>query len=147
MRLGGLAVLLAVAGTLACGEPDIYNTARQACVDKINAYRASLGLPAYQRWTSAEGCADSEAATDSSTGVAHSAFPRCGESAQNECPGWSSVRSITDGCLDMMWAEGPPGPPGEHGHYVNMTNPRYTMVACGFAVTSGGAVWAVQDFR
>ncbi len=32
-------------------------------------------------------------------------------------------------------------------HYDNMTSPGYAMVACGFHVTSGGAVWAVQDFR
>jgi hypothetical protein len=147
MRFTSLAALLVVAGTLACDDSDPYDAARQACVDKINAWRAGLGLPAFQRWTATEGCADGEAASDGATGTAHGAFPRCGESAQNECPGWASIGSITDGCLDMMWAEGPGTPYSEHGHYINMTNPGYTMVACGFAVLSSGAVWAVQDFR
>ena len=56
------------------------------------------------------------------------------------------ARGIVPGCLDLMWAEGP-GPFESHGHYVNMTNPAYGEVACGFYTTPGGDVWAVQDFR
>ncbi len=44
-------------------------------------------------------------------------------------------------------AEGPGEPYSEHGHYINMANPGYTKVACGFAVLPNGRVWAVQDFR
>ncbi|MEB2321900.1 MAG: hypothetical protein OZ921_05255, partial [Sorangiineae bacterium] len=41
------------------GPTDPYAAARQACVDGINQYRATLGLAPYARWTSAEACADS----------------------------------------------------------------------------------------
>jgi hypothetical protein len=40
-----------------------------------------------------------------------------------------------------MWAEGPGG-----GHYDNMTNPKYTQVACGFQ-SDGSSTWSVQSFR
>jgi len=35
----------------------------------------------------------------------------------------------------------------DDGHYINMSNPDYTEVACGFYTTPDGYVWAVQDFR
>jgi len=141
--LGALLLLAAAA----CEKEDPYDSYQQQCVDKINGLRASIGLPAYQRWRGAEGCADGEARSDSRTGTAHGAFPSCGEYAQNECPGWGSLDSIVNGCLDMMWAEGPGEFNEGHGHYLNMSSTSYTMVACGFHVTSGGAVWAVQDFK
>jgi hypothetical protein len=46
-----------------------------------------------------------------------------------------------------MWDEGPGEPYSVHGHYINMTNPLYGMVACGFYETGGGSVWAVQNFQ
>jgi hypothetical protein len=46
-----------------------------------------------------------------------------------------------------MWDEGPGEPYSAHGHYINMTNPSYTMVACGFYETAGGSVWSVQNFQ
>jgi uncharacterized protein YkwD len=46
-----------------------------------------------------------------------------------------------------MWDEGPGEPYSVHGHYINMTNPSYSMVACGFYETGGGSVWAVQNFQ
>jgi hypothetical protein len=141
----GMALVLAAAAA-GCDEEDPFDASRQACVDQINEYRATLGLPPYQRWRSAESCADGEAASDSQTGTAHGAFPRCGESAQNECPGWPSVQACVTGCLEMMWAEGPGEPFSAHGHYINMSSTSYTMVACGFAA-SGDGFWAVQDFR
>ena len=135
------------------GSSDPYDEYRQACVDKINEYRATLGLPPYERWREAESCADQEAKSDSETGQAHGAFPSCGEMAQNECPGWPSLESISTGdsmvgksCLDMMWDEGP-GPWDGHGHYINMSSTKYTKVACGFYVTPNGEVWSVQDFK
>lgn len=117
------------------------------CVDKINEYRATLGLTPYQRWNSAETCADGEAKTDSETGQAHSAFPSCGEWAQNECPGYGSLDSTVTTCLAQMWAEGPGADFNTHGHYINMSSTSYTQVACGFYVTANGSVWAVQDFQ
>jgi hypothetical protein len=68
-------------------------------------------------------------------------------SAQNECPGWGSTEQVINGCLQLMWDEGPSEPYSAHGHYINMTNPSYTMVACGFYETASGDVWSVQNFQ
>jgi hypothetical protein len=128
----------------------------QDCVDRINQFRTECAcLPPLERWTDGEMCADEMAEYDS-TRTAHAGFADgiCeGGSAQNECPGWGSSEQVIDGCLQAMWAEGPP--PQEpcdgqcfqdHGHYINMTNERYTQVACGFFETGDGEVWAVQNF-
>lgn len=121
---------------------------QQLCVDTINMYRATLDLPPYTRWTDAESCSDDEAASDSMTMQAHGAFGMCGESAQNECPGWPAPpESMIEGCLELMWAEGPGEDFQAHGHYINMSSTEYTQVACGFHVTADGSVWAVQNFR
>jgi hypothetical protein len=123
-------------------------TTEQACVDKINAYRATLSLPALARWTDLEACADGQAQSDSSSGTAHGAFGKCAEMAQNECPGWPGPpASMIGGCLDMMWAEGPGADFATHGHYINMSSTKYTKVACGFYTLPNGKVWSVQDFR
>ena len=103
---------------------------------------------AYAGWTSAQSCADDESKADSISGVAHSAFGKCGESAQNECPGWPGPPdTLIVGCLKMMWAEGPGTPFSAHGHYINMSSTAYKSVACGFYKTASGSYWAVQDFR
>jgi uncharacterized protein YkwD len=144
---------LAAAAFTACDDDDgsnAYAVESSACVDRINEFRATLDLPALARWEDAETCANDEARQDSESGTAHGAFGQCDEYAQNECPGWPSTESITEGtasCLQMMWDEGPGEPYSEHGHYINMTNTSYTEVACGFYTTPDGAVWAVQDFR
>jgi hypothetical protein len=127
---------------------DLYDADRGDCVDAINAFRATLSLPPYGRWEDAEPCVDSQAQADSESGVPHSAFGNCGEFAQNECPGWPNdpAMIVTD-CLQMMWDEGPGEDFDLHGHFINMSNPDYTEVSCGFYVTPGGEMWAVQDFR
>lgn len=123
------------------------NDVEQLCVDTINAYRATLGRAPLARWTGAESCADSQGFSDNETQTAHSAFGRCGERAQNECPGWPGPSDVMIGnCLQAMWSEGPGTFPA-HGHYINMANAGYTKVACGFAVLANGKVWAVQDFQ
>jgi hypothetical protein len=115
---------------------------RQLCVDLINQYRATLSLPPYERWTSAETCVDGEAQADSQTGTAHSAFGTCKETAQDECPGWGGTLSdVITKCLKAMWGEGPGG-----GHYENMRSGR-KRAACGFYVLPNGKVWAAQDFQ
>jgi hypothetical protein len=117
--------------------------AAQVCFDTINQYRASIGLPAYARWTSVESCVDGQAQADSQSGTAHSAFGTCGEFAQNECPGWPGpAATMIPQCLQMMWGEGPGG-----GHYDNMTSTHYTMAGCGFYTLADGSVWATQDFK
>jgi hypothetical protein len=122
-------------------------TDEQLCIDTINQYRASLGLPGYARNPSQESCADSQAQSDSGTNTAHGAFGQCGESAQDECPGWPGppASMITD-CLAMMWAEGPGTDFATHGHYINMSSTQYTKASCGFYTLPNGDVWAVQDF-
>jgi hypothetical protein len=119
------------------GAPSDY----QACVDRINAFRATVGLPPYERDAGSEACADGQARSDSESGDAHGAFGDCGEWAQNECPGWDSIEQTIDGCLQSMWDEGPGG-----GHYDNMAGD-YSEVFCGFYTTPDGEVWALQNFR
>jgi hypothetical protein len=121
------------------------------CVDRINQFRWECQcLPPLERWTEGEDCADEQAQYDGEGGGAHGGFragicsPR--GNGQNECPGYSSVDQVLSLCLQQMWDEGPGEPFEEHGHYLNMTNPSFNRVACGFYTTAGGAVWAVQNF-
>ena len=123
-------------------------TVEQACVDKINAFRATLNLAPLARWTDQEACSDGEAKSDSETGKAHGAFGTCTEMAPNECPGWPGPpASMIGGCLQMMWDEGPGTDFSKHGHYINMSSTKYTKVACGFYTMPSGKVWSVQNFR
>jgi len=122
------------------GDP---NSAAAVCVDTINQYRAMKGLAAYARWTETETCADSEAGSDATTTRAHGAFGKCGEVAQNECPGWPGPPAMMiPQCLQAMWAEGPGG-----GHYEAMSSRLYTKVSCGFGTAADGSIWAVQNFH
>lgn len=115
----------------------------EKCVDIINQYRAKKGLDALKRWTDQESCSNDEAESDSKSGKAHGAFTQCGEMAQNECPGYpGSVGENLPECLADMWAEGPGG-----GHYDNMSNKKYTKVACGIYELANGDFWSVQNFK
>lgn len=123
----------------------------QDCVNRINQFRWECQcLPPLARWTEAESCTSMHGEYDS-TRSPHSGFrdgicePRA--SAENECPGWSSVDDTVENCLQAMWAEGPGEPFSVHGHYINMSSTRYTEVACGFYTTPSGSVWAVQNFH
>ncbi|MCL2778695.1 MAG: CAP domain-containing protein [Polyangiaceae bacterium] len=127
---------------------------QQLCVDTINAYRATVGLPPLARWSDAESCVDGEAATDMAANIAHSAIGTCVTPnakawAQNECF-WYPLPidpSLLE-CFQQMWDEGPGEPYEEHSHYINMTNPAFTKVACGFAISADGKTfWATQDFQ
>lgn len=130
------------------GNPqDPWEAARQICVDTINMYRATIGLPPYERWFDAETCSDGEAQSDGQTGTPHGAFGMCDEFAQNECPGWPApAEQSLPGCLAQMWAEGPGEDFNMHGHYLNMASESYSRVACGFAEGQGG-LWMVQNFQ
>ncbi len=125
---------------------DPFAQARVDCVARINAFRATEGLPPYEQWVEAEACTDEQAAADS-TQSAHANFGDCDEWAQNTCPGWRDVGSVIEGCLQSMWEEGPGEPFSEHGHYINMSSPEYTQVACGFYEMPNGEIWANQNFR
>lgn len=133
-------------GKDAGGAPPVGNGAQDLCVAEINKWRATEGLPPLARWTEAETCVDGQCKSDSETGKAHGAFGKCGEQAQNECPGWpGKPETMIASCLKMMWDE--KFGAGEKGHYINMKNTRYTKVSCGFYVTPAGKVWAIQNFR
>lgn len=125
-----------------------FASAAQICTDTINQYRATLKLAAYTKWTAEESCAGGQAEADSVSGTPHSAFTKCSESAQDECPGWPGPpEQMIPQCLAAMWAEGPGSDFSKHGHYINMSNASYTSVACGFYVLPNGSVWAAQDFH
>ncbi len=118
-----------------------FDTLRNSCLDSINAYRRQVGAPPLTQRTDKGSCVDQQSAQDGASGRAHGSFGSCGESAQNECPGWGGdPGSSQQACLKMMWAEGPGG-----GHYENMKNPAYRQVACGYANTGGG-YWMIQNF-
>jgi hypothetical protein len=131
------------------GDPgNPHDDAADYCVQVINDYRMSIGVAPLQRWVDAEVCSNDEAESDAMTNTPHGAFGMCGEYGQNECPGWPGpLTQLLDDCLASMWAEGPGEPFEEHGHYINMSNPAYTMVACGFYQTAEGNYWAVQNFK
>ena len=129
------------AATSAPVTPQSVDDLRKACMDAINQYRSSIGRSALTLKADAGACLDKQSADDGAVGGAHRNFGKCGESAQDECPGWGGdPGSAQAGCLKMMWAEGPGG-----GHYENMANPAYRQVACGYALV-GGKWWMIQNF-
>ena len=119
---------------------------RARCVQRINEYRARVGVSQLGQRTDKEACADAQARSDAASRRAHGAFGQCRESSQNECPGWpDALEVVVDRCLAMMFAEGPGNGP-EHGHYVNMTDSQVRSVACGVSRGANGEVWMVHDF-
>jgi hypothetical protein len=131
------------------------NDLHQRCVDRINERRASIGLAPLERWTGAEDCSDQQSREDLEGAGAHGNFGDCGEFGQNTCPSWQGgVDAIVGGCLDAMWAEGPPDQDPcndacfqDHGHYLNMASTRFTKVACGFYTDGQGNTWSNQNFQ
>jgi len=132
---------------------DIY----QDCVDRINQFLTQCAcLPALTRRTDGEACADQMAEYDAGQNSAHAgAIAKICQpgGSQNECPGYSSNSQVIGLCMQQMWDEGPPPTASctgacyeQYGHFINMTDPDVTKVACGFFTTSSGKVWAVQNF-
>lgn len=121
------------------------------CVARINQLRWDCQcLPPLRRWKGGEPCANKHAKYDSKRGI-HAGFNSdiCKPKgmAQNECPGWPSKGGVIEGCLQAMWDEGPGKRFSKHGHYLNMSNPSYERVACGFAKSADGKAWSVQNFQ
>jgi len=128
------------------------------CVARVNQFRACVCLPPLARWSAGEACADQDAKYDAGQNSAHAGFTAriCSAgNAQDECPAWSgSGETVIDGCLQMMFNEGPPPTSTctgqcytDHGHYINMTGTKYKSgVACGFYTMPSGAIWAAQNF-
>jgi hypothetical protein len=144
---------------LACelDPPPSTGDLHQDCVDRINQFRTQCAcLPPLARRTDGEACANQMAEYDAGKGTAHAgANDRICQpgGAQNECPGYRSNAEVISLCLQQMWDEGPPPTDPcegscfqEYGHFINMTDPSSTRVACGFFTTSAGKVWAVQNF-
>lgn len=147
---------------------DPFAEVRQVCVDTINTYRATKGLPAMTRATpSEETCSDQGAKKDGDSMDAHSSAGDCaGFGAQDTCPGWgvggftgnATLADALKKCLQSMWNEGEPPVSREacikdyqncflkHGHYLNMTS-EATVVSCGFYEMSNGDYWMNQDFK
>lgn len=125
---------------------DPFANARQACVDRVNGYRARVNAAPLARRTDREACIDGQALSDAQANRAHASFGKCEEGSQNECPGYPGTpEAVVAQCLEQMWNEGPGEPYSAHGHYINMTGP-YRGVACGFHQTADGKIWLVQDF-
>jgi hypothetical protein len=137
------------AGIVPTGDAgDALAAARAQCVQIINMDRATLSpaSPPLVEDTAEEACVDGQAQADYKANTAHSAFGKCKESAQDECPNWPGPPStIMTKCLAQMWAEGPPAQ-GQDNHWLNMSNAKYKKVACGFYQTPTGKWWATQDF-
>lgn len=152
-------------GSGGAGNPaDDLDALRETCLDHINMYRATLGVPALVRGSATqESCSDDGAQSDSLSGMAHQSAGNCqGLGAQNTCPGWPAqggdVAGALTGCLDQMWAEGPPPVPVDeciqdyvgcflkHGHYINMSAAQTSVVSCGFYQQGDGKWWMNQDF-
>jgi len=167
---------------------DGFSAERQACIDKINALRATdtaVALQPYalQNTDMINTCVDTQASNDQAANSPHQSFinstPACtwGSAqgfAQNEClSGYGTdVAGITQ-CLQDMWDESTkPNCAGcigctafggacancdysgsmgyECGHYVNMSAPYFTSVACGFGggtPSSSSQGWMAQDFE
>lgn len=120
--------------------------AHQDCVDRINQFRWECQcLPPLERWTDGESCTDDQSKDDQDANQAHSHFPACGENAQNTCPNWNDEGHVIEGCLQMMWDEGPGDFNQGHGHYLNMSSTQYKKVACGFSNGQAGT-WSNQNF-
>lgn len=131
---------------VASNPTDPLDALRARCVQRTNEFRARVSLGPLGRQTTTEACLDTEAQADAASGTAHGAFGRCQEGAQNECPGWPGpLDQVIDKCLAQMFAEGP-GPFAGHGHYINMTDPQFRTVSCGFSTAPNGQIWLVQDF-
>jgi hypothetical protein len=140
---------------------DPWESQRQACVDGINADRATKSLYPYTRDTAGESCADAQATHDASVNIAHDASihgtSACNAGSQNECEGYSSINWCLAGCWgesakpecagcdlcagggdcsNCVWSS--------CGHYLNMISESFQYVACGF---SPDGSWVAMNFR
>ena len=128
---------------------------RQACLDKINEYRATENLgPLTLAPEEKQTCTDKEAADDLAENKAHGHFGNCGEWAQNSGPNFNTswrktAIEVSDSYLKMMWEDekalvtsGERDPKKDEdypfiGHYLNMKG-NYKTVACGIALSADG---------
>ena len=128
---------------------------RQACLDKINEYRATENLgPLALAPEEKQTCTDKQAGDDLAENKAHGHFQACGEWAQNTGPNFNTswvktAIEVSDSYLKMMWedekalvtsGERDPDKKEDYsyiGHYLNMKG-NYKTVACGIALSDDG---------
>ena len=128
---------------------------RQACLDKINEYRATENLdPLTLAPEEKQTCTDKQAGDDLASNKAHGHFGACGEGAQNSGPKFSTswhktAIEVSDAYLKMMWedekalvtsGERDPNKDEDYsyiGHYLNMKG-NYKTVACGITLSEDG---------
>jgi uncharacterized protein YkwD len=129
----------------------MYAAEKEACLDTLNALRATLGLKPVAWSKSLEAFADQGARYDSERNAAHQHFKDFStravpSDAENAIPGWpmksyKTVSAVVAQGAKMMWDEGPGG-----GHYENIKGD-HTQVGCGVYVTPAGSVWVIHDFK
>ena len=128
---------------------------RQACLDKINEYRATENLdPLTLAPEEKQTCTDKQAGDDLASNKAHGHFGACGEGAQNSGPNFNTswrktAVEVSDAYLKMMWedekalvtsGERDPNKDEDYpyiGHYLNMKG-KYKTVACGITLSEDG---------
>ena len=128
---------------------------RQACLDKINEYRATENLePLTLAPEEKQTCTDKQAGDDLASNKAHGHFGDCGEGAQNSGPNFNTswrktAVEVSDAYLKMMWedekalvtsGERDPNKDEDYpyiGHYLNMKG-NYKTVACGITLSEDG---------
>ena len=161
---GGTSMTAGAGGAGPSDDP--FAVERQACVDTINMYRASIGrMPLMRATPEQEACSDLGAKQDGDSGDAHGSAGSCdGLGAQNTCPGYSlsfgggTLQGTLEVCLEQMWDEGEPtegvqaciadrnGCFQDHGHWINMQSESARVVACGFYEMADGDYWMNQNF-
>jgi hypothetical protein len=145
----------AIAGTThepdsVSADPAMIAAAVTACVDQVNALRASVGDPLLTRSDRIDAFSAEAARVDGEAHQAHKHFLATNGGhgtalAENLIPWWKvsdygSIQTVVRRGLTMMWEEGP----GGH-HYVNMRG-TYREMGCGIADLNG-EVTVSQDFR
>jgi hypothetical protein len=131
-------------------DPAVIAAAVTACVDQVNALRASVGDPPLTRSDRIDVFSAEAAKVDGEAHQAHKHFLATNGGhgtalAENLIPWWKvsdygSIQTVVRKGLTMMWEEGP----GGH-HYVNMRG-KYREMGCGIADLNG-EVTVSQDFR
>lgn len=128
---------------------------REACLDKIDEYRATENLePLTLAPEEKQTCTDKQAGDDLAENKAHGHFRACEEWAQNSGPNFNTswrktAVEVSDAYLKMMWedekalvtsGERDPDKKEDYsyiGHYLNMKG-NYKSVACGISLTEDG---------
>jgi uncharacterized protein YkwD len=133
-------------GSISGGASTNFDAELALCVSETNRYRATLGLSELSRSGTLEAYAAAGAREDGLAHAPHQHFRSTNGGgtalAENEIPWWpgTSVRTVIQQGLAMMWGEGPGG-----GHFENMRGP-FTQLGCGVFV-NGTEITVVQNFR